>query len=498
LTHLAIDLGATSGRVSYGFLRDDKLKMVEVARFRNAPLLLGGLLYWDLAQLFGDSVRGLKEAFTQLRVAGIEPKSIGIDSWGVDYGLVDGDHSQMVNARHYRSSPGESVERVRKLVSADLAYATTGITPLPINTVYQLADAGERGELAEGSTMLLIPDLWIYWLTGVVGAERSIASTTELLDATTGGWSEDLAKRLGIPRSVLPPLFDTGSLAGDLLPRWVSELGTDLPVAVTRVAEHDTASGVLALPVSQPFAFVSCGSWSLVGQELASPVLTDAARSAGFTNEQGAYGSTLFMRNLSGLWLLEECLKEWNQGRPRPLQLTDVIAEAQDAEPFRNVIDVSDPDFLRSGQLTNRIARNCEAAGQLVPTTRAHVTRCLIESLALAYRVAIHQSERLTGNSVEIVHVIGGGARNELLCQLTSDACERPVLAGPAEATSFGNILVQMISSGSVESLNHARSIVTASTSPRRYLPDPSQRSAWRSASERLTGLQDSRKENQR
>jgi rhamnulokinase len=486
---LAVDLGATSGRVSYGTLRRDVLAMVEVSRFPNRPTSVEGVLYWDSSDLFEHSLRGLSRALTEIAAAGFQPRSIGVDSWGVDYGLVGPNSSASVRTRHYRSAPDETVHRLRASISASDAYRLTGISSMPINSVYQLADSVRRGEVSPGSTALLIPDLWVYWLTGMTGAERSIASTTELLDAASGDWSAEMVELAGIPRSVLPPVCDTGTVAGALLPDRRAELRYEHPLSIVRVAEHDTASAVLAMPVEKPFAFISCGSWALVGQELKAPVLSEDARCAGFTNEQGAYGTTLFMRNLAGLWLLEEFLREWNHRLPSPLTVADVLGEAGNAEPFRSFIDVGDPDFLRPGNLTDRLVRHCEDAGQPAPSTPGEVTRCLIESLALAYRLTIQQSERLTGVHADVVHVIGGGARNQLLCQLTADACERPVVAGPAEATSSGNVLVQLISAGVIENVEHARAVMSASASLQRYLPNPARQVDWRSASERLVGF---------
>lgn len=485
---VAVDLGATSGRVSHGALQHGLLSIVETSRFLNTPQVVDGILCWDLASLFQQSVRGIARSISELTAAGHHPESIGVDSWGVDFGLV-GPESLTVTARHYRSAPDETVERIRTAISAREAYHVTGISPMPINTVYQLADAVQRGEVAPRMTALLIPDLWVYWLTGVRGAERSIASTTELLDARTRDWSPVMVERAGIPRSVLPPLVDTGAVAGEVLPSRLAELSSARPLSVTRVAEHDTASAVLAMPAEDGSAFVSCGSWALVGQELSAPVLSDEAHRAGFTNEQGAYGTTLFMRNLAGLWLLEECLREWNVDSSAPWSLRGALDAACGAEPFRSFIDVGDPEFLRSGNLTERIRRHCSDSRQPVPSTPGEVTRCILESLALTYRLSIDQSERLSGVQVHTVHIVGGGARNELLCQLTADACQRPVVAGPAEATSSGNLLVQLISAGEIENVAHARAVMAASFLPKRYQPDSSRQADWHFATESAGGL---------
>jgi rhamnulokinase len=277
-----------------------------------------------------------------------------------------------------------------------------------------------------------------------------------------------------------------------------AQLGVGQDASVIRVAEHDTASAVLALPVDdaqQNFAFISCGSWALVGQELANPVLTEGARLAGFTNEKGAFGSTLFMRNLAGLWLLEECVREWNGSRTEPLSAVAVVAEATAVQPLRSVFDVAHPDFLRPGDITGRIAAHCRRSGQAVPETPAQFARCILESLAIAYRLTIDHCEKLSGQAVDVVHITGGGSRNQLLCQFTADACDRSVMAGPAEATSVGNILVQMMAAGTIADKAHARAVVRASTPAHSYSPQTGSEIAWQAATRRVEDLSRDREE---
>jgi rhamnulokinase len=494
---IAVDLGATSGRVCYGIVEDAQIELKEITRFSNDPILIEGILEWDTARLFQQTLVGLRAAITSLRERGLSASGAGIDSWGVDYGLVRPGAQDFPPARHYRSAPSETVERLRQRIPAQVAYSMTGINPLPINTLYQLSDAAQRGELDGAEKALLIPDLWVHGLTGTFGAERSIASTTELVDISTGSWSPQLASRAGIPLSALPQLCDTGTVAGELLPAIRGAVSAAEPLMVYRVAEHDTASAVLALPAEEPHAFISCGSWSLVGLELDRPVLTEDARSADFTNEQGAYDTTLFMRNLAGLWLLEECVRQWNRDDRRRFTIPDLLRAAQDVPARQFVIDVGDPAFLEPGDLPARIAGYCQQSGQLVPECHAEMTRCIVDSLALAYRAAITTAQEISGEPVEVIHMIGGGSRNSLLCQLTADACQLPVLAGPAEATSMGNLLVQAISTGAVANVAHARKIVGASTAPLRYNPasDRSSLLAWQTAEQKLHYLHATRKE---
>lgn len=487
-THIAVDLGATSGRVSVGDIRDDSVHLVEVTRFKNDPLDVEGVPYWDTARLFSQSVAGMRSACHLSQDMGRPATSIGIDSWGVDFGIVREEKRQMVPARHYRGAVPEMLSRVHEIVPAAVAYRRTGTEQLPINSVYQLAAASDRGELQPDDCILPIPDLWTYCLTGTRGTELSIASTTGLLDVETRRWAADMAETIGIPRTVLPDLATTGSSAGNLTAELQLEMGAERPIEIVRVAEHDTASAILALPVERNFAFISCGSWALVGQETPSSVVDERARLSGFTNEVGAFGSTLFMRNLSGLWLLEECIREWNATRNSPLVLSRLLEDASRAAGLRSVIDVGNPAFLRPGQLSERIARHCLDSGQPAPDSPAEVVRCVIDSLALAYRVTIEESEHISARAAEVVHLIGGGSRNSLLCQLTAESCQRPVFAGPAEATSLGNILAQGIAAGELEGVQHARAVVRASFSSVQYTPSGERSTArrWREAAFKL------------
>lgn len=429
----AVDLGASSGRVMLAEVGRDRLDLTEVHRFTNRPVRVSGTLYWDILGLYQGVVDGLRAA---MAAAG-RLDGIGIDSWAVDYGLLDGGGRLLGNPVHYRDGRTEAaVERALSLVSAQRLYATTGIAFQQFNTLFQLVAEGER----RAKTALLIPDLLAYWLTRKLGTEITNASTTGLLDARTGDWAGALADALGLNPMLFAPLRQPGDLIGEVQ----ADVGVAAGVPVYAVGSHDTASAVVGVPAEgSSFAFISSGTWSLVGVELPEPVLTEGARLANFTNERGVDGTIRFLRNVMGLWLLQECQREWGVE-----DLPVLLAQARDVPARGSLIDATDPRFLAPGGMPGRIAAACREAGQPEPTTAAEFTRCVLDSLAVAYRDAIDDARRLSGREVEVVHVVGGGSRNELLCQLTADACGLPVVAGPAEATAIGNVLVQARAAG--------------------------------------------------
>ncbi|SDM28896.1 rhamnulokinase [Allokutzneria albata] len=414
----AVDLGASSGRVMTGELRDSELVLTEVHRFPNGPVRLGERLHWDILALYQGILEGL-------RAAG-PVDSIGIDSWAVDYGLLTSDGALLGNPVHYRDSRTAGVA-ARFPVPASELYSRTGVQVLPFNTIYQLA---VEPLLSSASQLLMVPDLLAYWLTGVGGAEITNASTTGLLDVRRREWDLDLMRRVGLDPSLFGELREPGTRIGVLEPH--IGLGA---VPVVAVGSHDTASAVVGVPASSPrFAYMSCGTWSLVGLSLPSPVLSEASRAANFSNELGVDGTVRYLRNVMGLWLLQECLRSWD------LPLEPLLSAA--ATPFGSVVDAA--EFLEPGDMPARIAAACERTGQPVPATPGETVRCILDSLALAHRRALREAMELAGRDVDVVHIVGGGARNALLCQLTADACERPVVAGPVEGAAVGNALVQL------------------------------------------------------
>ncbi|MCX2951734.1 rhamnulokinase [Lentzea sp. NEAU-D7] len=442
----AVDLGASSGRVVRGVVTDGRVRVEEVHRFANGPVHRRGSLHWDLPGLH-------REVLAGLRLAG-EVGSIGIDSWAVDYGLLDASGELLDDPVCYRDSRTDGIK------PADGLYEINGLQFQPFNTMFQLM---AEPLLPRASQLLLVPDLLSYWLTGERGAEYTNATTTGLIDVRTGRWSPELTRDL--PPSLLPDLRHPGDPAG-----------THDGVPVIAVGSHDTASAVVAVPAeTDRFAYISCGTWSLVGVELPRPVLTAESRAANFTNEGGVDGTIRYLRNVMGLWLLQECLRCWNT------DLEPLLREARHATG--SVFDPNDPVFRPPGDMPARIERWCREHGQRVPRTRPEIVRSILDSLALAHRDAVEDAQRLSGKEVDVVHVVGGGARNELLCQLTADACGLPVVAGPAEATALGNVLVQARALGAAHgTLTDLRKLVRRSPELRRYLPQRREVSKTRSS----------------
>ncbi|TDW71125.1 rhamnulokinase [Kribbella pratensis] len=466
----AVDLGASSGRVMLGEVGAHVLELREVHRFWNGPVRAHGRLHWDILQLYRSTLDGLRTAGAL--------DGIGIDSWAVDYGLLDADGRLLRNPVHYRDSRTDGVmERVLEKVPAADLYAVTGLQQLPFNTIYQLT-----AEALEGATsLLMIPDLLGYWLTGEIGVERTNASTTQLFDVRSREWSDELISRVGLPRRVFPQLREPGDVIGNALP---DETGLAPGIPVIAVGSHDTASSVVAVPAAdERFAYISSGTWSLVGLELDAPVLTDAAREANFTNEGGVDGRIRFLRNVMGLWILQECQRVWGDD-----DLDGLLRDAAAAPSFTTLIDPDAPEFLAPGNMPKRIEEHCRATGQEPPRSRGAMVRCILESLALAYRRTLRAAQSIAGREVDVLHVIGGGSQNELLCQLTADACGLPVLAGPVEASALGNVLVQARALGEpLPDLAAMRALVRSTHRLRTYTPQ-GKPADWDAAESRMFG----------
>ncbi|MER6437266.1 rhamnulokinase family protein [Streptomyces sp. NPDC001185] len=473
-TFAAVDLGASSGRVMVGRVGPETLGLTEAHRFPNRPVRLPEGLRWDILSLYAGVLDGL-------RAAG-PVDSVGIDSWAVDYGLLDADGALLGNPVHYRDARTEGVaEQVWDTVPAAELYAATGLQYAPFNTLYQLMAARSTAQFAHAERLLLIPDLLVYWLTGEAGTELTNASTTQLIDPRTRTWAYGLAERLGIDLRLFAPLRRPGDPAGLLTPRVLEETGRTGPVPVTTVGSHDTASAVAAVPATgERFAYICTGTWSLAGLELTAPVLTEASRTANFTNELGLDGTVRHLRNIMGLWLLQECLREWDHP-----DLGELLRAAAEIPSLRSVVDAGDADFLAPGRMPARIADACRASGQPVPASPAEITRCILDSLALAHRRAVADAQELADHPVDVVHIVGGGTRNELLCQLTADACGLPVVAGPAEAAALGNVLVQARAAGLVGDRTSMRRLVARTQPLRRYEPRGGT-AVWRAAQDRL------------
>lgn len=459
--YLAVDLGAESGRVVRGNLDDGRLDIAEVHRFANRPVDSPDGLRWNVTRLFAEVTDGLSAAAAGAGRTGIH--SVGLDAWGNDFALLRADGTLVCDPWHHRDRRTEGVtDRVLARVGAAEIYRATGTPPLPINTATQLVAMEDSPLLDEADRLALLPSLFGYWLTGEHATDQTIASTSQLLDVSTRTWSFDIIEKLGVPAR----LFKNDVV---LPGTTIGTLGALPGVRAIAVAGHDTASAVAAVPAVAPFGYVSCGTWSLVGLELAAPVLTDEARLSGFSNEAGVGGTVRFLRNGTGLWLLQRCRASWQ--RTAPVSYGELTSAAALAPGFRALFDPDHPSFLWDGDMPRRIAEVCRAHGQPLPDGRAGLVRCILDSLACKYRWVLERAEALSGQTAEVVHLVGGGAANELLCRLTADIIGRPVLAGPVEATAIGNLLVQAWASGELGSLTELRAVVGASMPPRVYEP---------------------------
>ena len=458
----AVDLGATSGRVILGRVGPNQLELTQVARFPNNPVRTLDGLHWNILELYRNVLAGLGAASRE------DPglASVGVDAWAVDYALLRGGR-MLGNPYHYRDDRNAAgVEAVHRTVDPAELYRISGLQHLPFNTLFQLATERLDGV----DTMLLIPDLIGYWLTGRAVAERTNASTTGLLAPSAGEWNENLLARLGLPRRIFPELITAGSTVGDVLPAIASEIGS-APV-VTAVGSHDTASAVVAVPATtEDFAYISCGTWGLVGVELERPVQSDAGRTANFTNELGVDGRVRFLHNVMGLWLLSESVREWERAG-EPIDLPTLMAEAAAIGGAVSIFDANDERFLAPGDMPARITAYCTDHGQPAPRSRAEFARGIVESLASAFADAVRTASELSGKTVSVIHIVGGGSQNELLCQLTADRTGLPVIAGPVEATAIGNVLVQARALGNIDGdLGDLRALVARQIATRRHEP---------------------------
>jgi rhamnulokinase len=476
-TVAAVDLGATSGRVILGRVDGrgaGALEIRQVARFANDPVQLASGLHWDLTGLYRNVTAGLAQALREAP----EVASIGVDSWAVDYALLRGGRL-LGEPFHYRDErTAAGVEAVHAIAPFEELYRRNGLQFLPFNTLYQLAaEQGQPGGCLDvADTLLLVPDVIAFQLTGTRVAERTNASTTGLLGVESREWDDELIERLRLPASVFPALVEPGERIGALRPAVAAELGLGTgsrrPLEVVAVGSHDTASAVVAVPMRpESAAYISCGTWGLVGVELEHPVTTDAARRANFTNEGGVDGRVRFLHNVMGLWLLSESVRQWERDGDT-VDLPGLLADAASVTAPVAVFDANDPRFLAPGDMPARIADWCREHDQLVPRSHAEFARSIVESLAQAFADAVRTASILSGVDVETIHMVGGGALNELLCQRTADRSELPVLAGPVEATAIGNVLVQAraqgFTGGSLESL---RALVATAFHLRRYEP---------------------------
>ena len=471
--HVAVDLGASSGRVMLATVGRDRVELTEVSRFRNGAVEVptdsaGAALHWDVLGLWRDTVAGLGRAAALAGTGEERVVSVGVDTWAVDYALLAADGSLLSNPRSYRDARTDGVaEALHRRLPPLRLYERNGLQHLPFTTLYQLLAEADGPLLDGASTLLLLPDLLGWWLCGHVGAESTNASTTGLADVRTGRWAPDLVALAGIDPALLPPVHDAGAVLGPLREGLAASTGLEAAL-LTAVGSHDTASAVVAVPAAdERFAYVVCGTWALVGIELEAPVLTATSLAAGFTNERGVDGRVRYLHNVMGLWVLQGCLAQWPGGT-----LARLLSEAGELPAGGPVVDVDDPAFLPPGAMVERVQDACEASGRPVPREPAAVVRCVLDSLAAAFARAVRDAASLAGRDVDVVHLVGGGSQNALLCQLTADACGRPVLAGPVEATALGNVLVQARAAGSVTGeVEDLRALVRATHELVRYEP---------------------------
>lgn len=476
---LAADFGAGSGRVVRGALDGRRLTLQEVHRFANEPVQLGDELCWDFLRLFHELKQGIQKG---VEGTSSPVQSIAVDTWGVDYALVDGAGRLRRNPRHYRDARhAKFMNDVLAVVSERELYSMSGVLPQQINTLFQLFGHLQESaaEADEDTRLLFMPDLFHYYLSGEQACEYTIASTSGLLHAGESRWNEPLISRLGLPASLFPRLVQPGTVLGTLTGDLMNEFRTG-PMQVICTGSHDTASALAAIPAFESdFAFISCGTWSLMGVERELPVLSDLSRELGFTNEGTVSGRVRTLKNRSGLWLLQECRRQW-QRENRWYSHEELIQCASTVRSHQSLLLPGDDDFISPGDMPERIRRHCLNTGQKAPETVGAIVRCILESLALEFRQTLDELEQITGTRPPVIHMVGGGVHNRMLCQFTANAAGVPVIAGPVEASSAGNCLLQYAAHGEAGSLSDVRDIAAASFDTETYMPQGSE--CWEEA----------------
>lgn len=465
---LAFDFGASSGRAIIGQFDGSKITLEEVHRFSNDPVSVGGTVYWDVLRLFHE----IKQGIIKARIAG-GFDSIGIDTWGVDFGLIDDEGKLMENPIHYRDARTVGlVDEAFKTMPKEKLYGITGIQFMELNTLFQLISLKKNRPwmLDRADKMLFMPDLFAYMLTGKMCAEYSIASTSQLIDLETRSWSKEILDAFGIKESIFAPLVKPGTVLGTLTPEICEECGVD-PVPVISVCGHDTQSAITSVPCEDGnFAFLSSGTWSLFGTELDKPIVNETSLNINITNEGGFDDSTGFLKNIIGLWLIQESRRQW-QRQGEEYSYADLEKLALAAEPFKCFIDPDAPEFVPHGNIPKRVQEFCEKTGQYVPQTVGEIMRCIYESLAMKYKLTFEKLRECTERDYPVIHVIGGGTKDGLLCQMTASSCDRTVKAGPIEATVMGNVAVQFMSDDSIKDISQARKIIADSSELKTYEP---------------------------
>jgi rhamnulokinase len=475
---LAVDLGAESGRVIVGCFGADRLTLREAHRFRNPPLERMGHLHWDATRLFEEIRIGMRRAADQIG----EAASLGIDTWGVDFALLDRDGKLSQNPYTYRDRRTDGItEKVFTRISDKELFHITGIQSMQINTLMQLYAlwTNDPGAVENSSALLMMPDLFHYWLTGEKKCEYTISSTSQMVNIQTQNWDAEIFMRLGIPPHFLQPIVPPCSILGPLRPEIAGETGLK-NLQIIAPACHDTASAVAAVPAEgKNFAYISCGTWSLMGTVETQPVRSEQAQTMGFTNEGGVDNSYRLLKNITGLWIFQECRRSWSQSG-EALEYAQMEKMAGNGLPFQAVINPDHPSFLHPEDMPEAIRHFCTVTDQAVPSSREQILRVVLESLALKYRETLDQLEEITGRRMAVLHIVGGGSQNALLCRFTADSCNRPVVAGPVEATAIGNILSQMVAGQACNTWEEARKIVRSSFPVTPYSPQHAEQ--WQEA----------------
>ncbi|MGO4347725.1 rhamnulokinase family protein [Paenibacillus sp. MCAF9] len=478
MTILAYDLGASSGRALLGRLNNGKIEVEELHRFSNDPVQVGDRLHWDILRLLHE----LKQALLLVKHRDITLDSLAIDSWAVDFGLIGSNGELLGNPYHYRDHHTDGVmEQVVEELTETGIFAKTGIQFLPFNTIYQLAALKKADSplLRDAKHFLMIPDLLRYFLTGEKYNEFSNATTTQLYNPVAGSWDEELIRSIGISPELFGEIVQPGARVGSLRASLCEELGIE-SVPVYAAAEHDTGSAVAAVPaLEKSFAYLSCGTWSLMGTEVDEPVITELSQQLNFTNEGGVYGTYRLLKNIMGLWILQECRRSWERAGIS-YTFPELVKLAEEAKPFAAFIDPDDPLFLHPGDMPARITEYCLRTRQMAPADTGAIVRCILESLALKYRNVLELTEQLSGQAFSGLHMVGGGIQNTLLCQWTANAIGKPVWAGPVEGSAIGNMIVQWIASGQLADIWEARKVIRQSFPVDVY--EPEQNDAWESA----------------
>jgi rhamnulokinase len=485
---LAVDLGAESGRSILGQFDGERISLSEISRFPNTPVPLPDGLHWDVLNLWGEIRRGLGQAVQQ---TGGSLSGIGLDTWGVDFGLLDRSGALIGNPYHYRDSRTDGmVEAAFTRVPAAEIFAQTGIQFMQLNTLYQLYAMvlNNAPQLSIAETFLTMPDLLNYWLTGRKVCEFTNATTTQCYDPRRKAWAKPLLERLGIPTHIFPQIVPPGTVLGDLRGAVAEEAGTS-PIPVIAPSCHDTGSAVAAVPArGEDFVWISSGTWSIMGVEVRQPVINEDSLACTMTNEGGVNGTFRLSKNISGMWMVQESRRTWER-QGQQYSYDDLTQLAANAASLRSIVDPDSSAFLKPGDMPARVRAYCAETGQLIPETHGEIIRCMLEGVALKYRWVLDRLERLLGKRLDTIHIVGGATKNRLLSQFAADATQRQVITGPVEATATGNLLIQAVALGKIGSVAEAREVVRRSFSVETFTPDPQAARSWEDAYARMLEL---------